>query len=159
MTIRETQENDWDQMWPIFKEIVSQGDTYAYSSETPKQEAFFIWLKRTKKTFVYEQDGKILGTYFITTNYTDHVCNCGYMVSSEARGKGLATEMCEHSQEIAVQMGYKAMQFNFVISSNVGAIHLWKKLGFTTVGQIPKAFKHPKQGYIDALIMYKWLAD
>ena len=159
MTIREAQDEDWEQIWPIFNEIISKGDTYAYPPDTPKQEAFFIWLKRTKKTFVYEEDGKILGTYFITTNYTSHICNCGYMVSSEARGKGLATKMCEHSQAEALKMGYKAMQYNFVISSNEGAIRLWHKLGFQTVGQVPKAFKHPKLGFIDALIMYKWLAD
>jgi ribosomal protein S18 acetylase RimI-like enzyme len=79
------------------------------------------------------------------------------MVSSQARGKGLATSMCKHSQEVAKELGYKAMQFNFVASSNEGAIRLWKKLGFDTVGKLPKAFNHPLKGYTDALVMYKWL--
>jgi ribosomal protein S18 acetylase RimI-like enzyme len=81
------------------------------------------------------------------------------MVSSKARGKGLATAMCENSQKVAKGLGYKAMQFNFVASSNEGAIRLWSKPGFETVGRLPKAFKHPNQGYIDALVMYKWLQD
>lgn len=83
--------------------------------------------------------------------------NCGYMVSSEARGKGFATVMCEHSQQIAKELGYKAMQFNFVASSNEGAIRLWTKLGFEIVGKLPRAFNHPAKSYVDALVMYKWL--
>lgn len=79
------------------------------------------------------------------------------MVSPSARGKGLATAMCEHSQQVAKELGYRAMQFNFVVSTNVGAIKLWKKLGFNIVGQLPKSFKHPSQGFVDALVMYKWL--
>ena len=86
------------------------------------------------------------------------MCNCGYMVSSNARGKGLATAMCEHSQTLALELGYKAMQFNFVASSNEGAIRLWHKLGFDTVGRVPNAFKHSSLGFIDVLIMFKWLA-
>ena len=87
------------------------------------------------------------------------MCNCGYMVSAEARGIGLATAMCEHSQQIATELGYTAMQFNFVASTNVGAVRLWEKLGFETVGCLPKAFNHQVQGYVDALVMYKWLAE
>ena len=85
------------------------------------------------------------------------MCNCGYMVPTSARGKGVATAMCEHSQKIAVELGYAAMQFNFVASSNEGAIQLWQKMGFETVGRLPRAFGHPTRGYIDALVMYKWL--
>jgi ribosomal protein S18 acetylase RimI-like enzyme len=81
-----------------------------------------------------------------------------YMVATTARGKGLATALCEHSQKVAIELGYKAMQFNFVISTNQAAIRLWSKLGFDTVGCLPKAFNHPKQGYVDALVMYKWLS-
>ena len=114
------------------------------------------------KTYVAEHHGQILGTYYIKTNQAGpgaHVCNCGYMVSAEARGIGLATAMCEHSQQIATELGYTAMQFNFVASTNVWAVRLWEKLGFETVGCLPKAFNHQVQGYVDALVMYKWLAE
>lgn len=160
MIMREATEADFDKIWPIFQQIVSAGDTYAYSQDTTKEQAINIWLKIPQKTFVFEQDGEVLGTYYLKTNQAgpgNHVCNCGYMVSSQARGKGLATSMCHHSQEIAKQFGYKAMQFNFVASSNEGAIRLWEKLGFEVVGKLPKAFDHPTKGYIDSLVMYKWL--
>jgi len=85
------------------------------------------------------------------------VCNCGYMVSSTARRRGVATAMCEHAQNTASALGYKAMQFNFVASTNEGAVRLWNRLGFAVVGRLPKAFLHPSKGYVDALVMYKWL--
>ncbi len=160
MNIREVTESDFGEIWPIFHEIAKAGDTYAYPENISKSEAKKTWIDAPRKTFVAEEDGRILGTYYIKTNQLgpgDHVCNCGYMVSSLARGRGLASSMCEHSQQIAKELGYKAMQFNFVASTNEGAIRLWKKLGFETVGQLPGAFKHPVKGYVDALVMYKWL--
>ena len=101
-------------------------------------------------------------TYYLKTNQDGpgkHVCNCGYMVSSGARGRGIARQMCEHSQGTAVTMGFKAMQFNFVASSNDVAVALWKKLGFNVVGTLPRAFNHPTLGLVDAFVMYKWLTD
>jgi ribosomal protein S18 acetylase RimI-like enzyme len=160
LNIREATREDFEQIWPFFQEIVAAGETYAYPRDITKEEALKLWLDTPRRTYVLEEDGQILGTYYIKTNQSgpgDHVCNCGYMVSSAARGRGLATAMCEHSQKIAQQLGYKAMQFNFVASSNESAVRLWHKLGFTTVGRLPKAFHHPSRGYVDALVMYKWL--
>lgn len=160
MKIREASEKDFNDIWPIFHEVVSAGETYAFPEDTSKDQAINIWINTPRKTFVAEENGNILATYYIKTNQAgpgSHVCNCGYMVSSKARGKGLATAMCEHSQQTAKELGYKAMQFNFVASTNEGAIRLWTKLGFETVGNLPKAFNHPAKGYVDALVMYKWL--
>jgi L-amino acid N-acyltransferase YncA len=160
MTIREAVKEDFDSIWPIFREIVKAGETYAYAVDTTKEQAFQIWIEAPRKTYVFEDKGRIVGTYFLKTNQAgpgSHVCNCGYMVASTARGRGLATAMCEHSQKVARALGYKAMQFNFVASSNAGAVRLWGKLGFETVGYLPKAFNHPTLGYVDAIVMYKWL--
>lgn len=160
MNIREATEKDFDEIWPIFHEVVSAGDTFCYPRDTSKEKALKLWIHAPRKTFVIEDNHKVLGTYYIKTNQGgpgDHVCNCGYMVSSEARGQGLATAMCEHSQKVAVELGYKAMQFNFVASTNEGAVRLWGKLGFEAVGRLPKAFNHPSKGYVDAIVMFKWL--
>ena len=160
MNITEAKPSDFDTIWPIFQEIVSAGETYAYDPNMNKDDAKKVWLDVPRKTFVFEDDGEILGTYYLKTNHGgpgSHVCNCGYMVSSAARGRGLATAMCEHSQIQAKALGYLAMQFNFVASSNEGAVRLWLKLGYETVGRLPKAFKHSTLGYVDALVMYKWL--
>lgn len=162
MVIREAVDGDFNTIWPIFHEVVSAGETYAYPTDISKDEAKQLWMDLPRKTFVVINNDDVLGTYYIKTNQAgpgSHVCNCGYMVSSQARGKGIATMMCEHSKKVAIDQGYKAMQFNFVASSNTGAIKLWNKLGFKTVGILPKAFPHPKLSYIDALVMYKWLEE
>jgi len=160
MNIREATEQDFDAIWPIFHEIVKAGETYTYSADTTQEQALDLWIKSPRKTYVFEENGNVLGTYYLKTNQSgrgNHVCNCGYMVAANARGRGLATAMCEHSQNVARALGYQAMQFNFVVSSNIGAVRLWDKLCFETVGRLPKAFNHPSLGYVDALVMYKWL--
>lgn len=158
--IRESIPQDFDQIWPIFQEVARAGETYAYPTDIGRKQAYSLWMDIPERTYVMESDGEVLGTYYIKANQQGpgaHVCNCGYMVASSARGRGIASAMCEHSQQVAAELGYKAMQFNFVASSNVGAIRLWEKLGFSTVGRLPKAFEHSVSGYIDALVMYKWL--
>jgi len=160
MQIRAATAEDFAAIWPIFQEIAVAGDTYAYPRGISKEQARRTWMELPRQTFVAEEKGQIFGTYYIKTNHAgpgSHVCNCGYMVASSARGKGLATLMCEHSQSIALELGYLAMQFNLVASSNSGAVTLWNKLGFTTVGRLPGAFAHPSLGFVDALVMYKWL--
>jgi ribosomal protein S18 acetylase RimI-like enzyme len=162
MMIREATDEDFAGIWPIFHEIVAAGDTYAYAPDTSREDARHLWMQLPRKTYVAEEQGEILGSYYIKTNHAgpgSHVCNCGYMVASRARGRGLATAMCEHSQEKAIELGYRAMQFNLVASSNVGAIKLWTRLGFETVGRLPQAFRHPGDGFVDALVMYKQLTE
>lgn len=110
MKIREAIESDFEKIWPIFQEIMKSGDTYAYPKNTSREEAKKIWLNSPRKTYVVEEGEEILGTYYLKTNQLgpgDHVCNCGYMVSSQARGKGLATSMCEHSQKLPKNLGVK----------------------------------------------------
>ena len=161
MDIRLATEQDFDQIWPIFQAIAQAGETYAFARDISKEEAMQIWLLAPRQTFVVEEGDQILGTYYLKTNQAgpgSHVCNCGYMVADTARGRGLATTMCEHSQLQAKALGYLAMQFNFVASSNEGAVRLWQKLGFAIVGRLPGAFNHPSLGLVDALVLYKWLS-
>lgn len=160
MEIREATESDFSKIWPIFHEVVSAGESYPYPVNTTQEEAEKLWMQVPRKTFVVEEQGEIFGTYYIKTNQPglgSHVCNCGYMVSPTARGRGIATAMCEHSQQTAVELGYRAMQFNLVVTTNEIAVRLWSRLGFSTVGRLTGAFEHPDRGYVDALVMYKWL--
>ena len=158
--IRKANTEDFDQIWSFFEDIIRRGDTYAYPIDMDKQAAFHVWMEAPRETYVFEDQGQIIGSYYIKTNQQGpgaHVCNCGYIVSWEARGKGVATQMCEHSQQQAKHLGYLAMQFNFVASSNTGAVDLWKRLGFEIVGTLPQAFRHPKLDLVDAFVMYKSL--
>jgi len=160
MQIRLATDDDFSKIWPFFQKIVAAGDTYAFATDISYEQAKQIWMQVPDKTYVVEEQGQVLGSYYLKTNYAgpgSHVANCGYMVSEDARGKGLATLMCEHSKQQALVLGYKAMQYNFVVSTNKGAIRLWQKLGFEIVGTVPKAYKHADLGYVDGLIMYQWL--
>ena len=160
LIIRPVRDADREALWPILRDVVRPGDTYAIDPDISREDLLATWCEAPAACFVAEAGGEILGTYYIKTNQQgggSHVCNCGYITAPAARGRGVARAMCEHSQVAAVEMGYTAMQFNFVVASNVGAIALWTKLGFETVGRLPKAFRHPEQGLVDALVMFKAL--
>lgn len=162
-TIREATETDWPGIWRIFHDVVGRGDTYAFAPDTGEDEARALWLDMPRKTYVaVDEGGNVVGTYYLKTNQVgtgDHVCNAGYMVRGDQRGRGLGRALCAHSLSVARELGYHAMQYNFVASSNAGAIRLWQDMGFAVVGTLPEAFRHPEQGYIDALVMYRLLKD
>ena len=161
VSIRRFEPADWPQLWPLLRATFEAGDTYAYAPDSPEADIRRIWTEAPAATFVAcGPDGQVIGTYFIKANQPglgSHVCNCGYVVAPAAQGRGIAAALCEHSQREAVAMGFRAMQFNLVVSTNERAVRLWQRLGFTVVGTLPKAFHHMKLGYVDALVMYKEL--
>lgn len=162
LVIRPFADEDFDAVWSIFESIVSKGETYAYDPSTDRGGAYELWIKKPEQTYVAVLDGEIVGTYYLKANQPSlgaHVCNCGYMVAEPARGQGVATALCMHSQQIARSLGYKAMQFNLVVSTNERAVRLWQKLGYQIVGTIPRAFRHRALGYVEAYVMYKWLEE
>ncbi|EAQ64456.1 GCN5-related N-acetyltransferase [Marinomonas sp. MED121] len=155
-------EKDFYGFWPTFKAIILAEQTYAFDSKMSYEEALQLWLKSPLRTYVFEEEGVILGSYYIKSNAmgpSSHISNCGYMVSETARGKGIARKMCEHSQMVAKELGFTAMQFNSVVSTNKIAIKLWQALDFDIIGTIPKAYKHKELGLVDAYIMHKLLDD
>lgn len=157
--IRLASDADWPAIWAILEPVFRAGETYAVDRDISESVAKSKWLDTPAATYVVD-DGDILGTYYIRTNHqgaASHVCNCGYVTARGARGRGLATEMCEHSRTAARALGYKAMQFNMVLASNAGALALWQKLGFDIVGTLPACFDHPKLGMVDGHVMWKTL--
>lgn len=160
LSIRTFRPDDWPQVWKILEPVFRAGETYAVDIGISEGAARELWVASPVATFVGCEENQILGTYYIKTNNPgpgSHVCNCGYAVRASARGKGVATALCEHSQLQAVRMGYRGMQYNLVVSTNAGAVRLWQKLGFGVVGTLPGAFQHPEQGFVDGLVMFKQL--
>ncbi len=160
--IRRFRPSDWDSVWQILEPVFRAGETYVFSPDVTEDEARQAWVERPSATYVVTIDERVAGTYYIKPKQPglgDHVCNCGYVVAETARGHGIASEMCLHSQATAVEEGFQAMQYNFVVSTNEGAIRLWEKHGFQVVGRIPDAFRHPKHSFVDAVVMYKKLGD
>lgn len=161
LIIRPARTDDSDAIWAVIEPTIRQGATYTLDRAMPKDAALSYWLDKDKQTFVALREGHIVGTYYIRTNQDGggrHVANCGYMTLATAQGSGVARAMCLHSLDVARSDGYRAMQFNFVVSTNVRAVSLWTSLGFDTVGRMPLAFQLPNGEYVDALVMYKSLA-
>jgi ribosomal protein S18 acetylase RimI-like enzyme len=159
--IRPFEAADWISLWPILQTTFATGDTYTFSPHSTEAEIHKAWIVLPVATFLATNEtGDIVGSYFIKPNQPGlgaHVCNCGYVVAKEAQGQGIAAHMCEHSQKLAVEMGFRAMQFNFVVATNKGAVRLWQKLGFEIVGTLPEVFQHQKLGFVDAFVMFKRL--
>jgi len=160
ITIRKAEDADFDAIWRIFREVVRRGDTYTYDPETTKEQAYSIWMSGGHTTYVACVDDQVVGTYILKPNQPglgSHVANAGYMVGIDGRGKGVGRAMCEHSLEEARRMGFRAMQFNMVVSTNESAVGLWKKLGFSIVGTLPQAYRHRELGLVDAYVMHRFL--
>ena len=159
--IRAATDVDRDAVLKIFREIVSAGDTYALDPNISCADALALWFAAGTRTYVAEHPGnKVAGTYILRPNQSgagSHVANAGFMVSASARGKGIGRAMAEHCLGEARRVGFHAMQFNYVISTNTAAIHLWSDLGFQIVGTLPDAFRHSEKGYVDVYVMYRSL--
>lgn len=158
MSIHPATDSDRDAIWAILEPMIRSGETYTLPRDMSKQQALEYWFAADKETFAWEENGAVLGTYFLKANQQGggaHVANCGYVTALAAQGRGIARQMCLHSLKRARERGFRAMQFNFVVSTNESAIKLWTSLDFKIVGRLPLAFEHPTQGFVDALIMYR----
>ena len=159
-TIRVATKEDAEGLWKILEPMIRKGGTYVFSLDKSKESMMGYWMGADKTTFAVESGGELVGTFYLKANqegFGDHVCNAGFVVAPEAEGQGLGRWMGTIALEEAKIRGYLAMQFNFVIKSNQPAVHLWKSLGFSVLGEIPEAYRHPKLGLVSVLIFYKKL--
>ena len=160
MKIRAANDADHNAIWKIFREVVAAGDTYALDPRMSREDALCYWFGRNTRTYVAESAESVVGTYILRPNQSSggsHVANAGFMVAPEAQGHGVGRAMAEHCLSEARRLGFRAMQFNFVISTNESAIRLWRQLGFKIVGTLPHAFRHTEEGYVDVYVMYRSL--
>jgi ribosomal protein S18 acetylase RimI-like enzyme len=160
LTIRPAVPTDRPAIWTILEPVIRAGETYALPRDMSEDDALAYWCAPAHKTFVADDGGTLSGTYVLRANQAgggSHVANCGYITAAGAQGRGVAREMLEHSLAQARARGFKAMQFNFVVSTNERAVRTWQRNGFDIVGRLPGAFSHPTKGYVDALVMYRTL--
>ena len=160
LTIRPASPTDMDAVWSILEPTLRAGETYALPRHWSRSDSLAYWLSPDNEVFVAEDEGRVLGTYYLRANQRGgggHVADCGYVTAPASTGRGVATAMCLHSLERAAEPGFRAMQFNFVVSTNEQAIRLWRRFGFDLIATIPQAFEHPVLGFVDSLIMYRAL--
>jgi ribosomal protein S18 acetylase RimI-like enzyme len=158
--IRKATENDRKAVWNIVKAVIQGGDTYVFSPGTPQEEMMDYWFSPDKYNYVAVSDGNVVGTFWLKANQPglgSHVANAAYAVSPDASGQGIGRLMADFSINEARKLGFKAMQFNFVVKSNDVAVRLWQKVGFEIIGEIPDAFDHVHDGMTNAYIMYRKL--
>jgi ribosomal protein S18 acetylase RimI-like enzyme len=160
MIIRPALASDQEAIWQVLEPTLRAGETYTLPRETGREAALAYWHAPGHEVFVLEEDGKVQASYFLRPNQQGggaHVANCGYMTRVDAFGRGYARAMAAHSLERARARGFRAMQFNFVVSTNERAVRLWQDLGFQVAGRLPGAFQHPRLGFVDALVMFREL--
>lgn len=160
LTIRAIRPDDDEDLWGLLEPVIRGGETYALARTLTRDQALRYWTGADRETFVAEAGGRVVGTYYLKANQAgggSHVANCGYVSAQDQTGKGIARAMCTHSLAAARERGFRAMQFNLVVSTNTRAVALWKSFGFEVVGQLPRAFQHPVHGEVDAFVMYRLL--
>lgn len=160
MDIRPVDPGDWPSLWAMLEPVMREGETFALPRDGDEATARAYFASPEKSNFVAVVDGAVLGASYIRANQQGggaHIANCGYLTAPEARGRGLARALCAHSIEECRRRGFRGIQFNFVVSTNEPAVHLWQSFGFETLARLPGAFLHPRLGYVDALVMFKSL--
>jgi ribosomal protein S18 acetylase RimI-like enzyme len=160
MLIRPATLEDDDALWSLLEPVIRAGETNALPRDMDRTAALAYWRAPGNEVFVAEEAGQILGTSLIRPNQMGpgaHFANAAYITARHATGRGIARRLCEHSLEAARARGFRAMQFNLVISTNAAAVHLWQSCGFAIVGTLPAAFDHPTRGPVDAYVMHRTL--
>ena len=160
MLIRSAETSDWPQMWRLLEPALREGETLALPRDGGEDVARAYWASAEKTNFLAVEGDEVLGSSYVRANQQGggaHVANCGYITGTAARGRGVARALCAHSIEWCRDAGFRAIQFNFVVSSNEPAVHLWHAFGFDVLARLPSAFDHPRLGYVDALVMWKSL--
>ncbi|KKZ14920.1 MAG: acetyltransferase [Candidatus Synechococcus spongiarum 142] len=161
--IRPLRLEDWPATWQIMEPVIRAGETLPFDPTMDAEAGYTIWVEAAQQAFVaVAADGQVLGTYHIKPNgptLAAHVCNCGYVVAATARRRGIGSLMFSHSQDQALAFGFRAMQFNLVVSTNTAAVQAWQRNGMAIIGTLPGAFLHQRLGFVDAYVMFKVLKD
>ena len=159
--IRRAVQSDWKMLWTMFRQVLDRGDAFMHETMEP-EDAFGVWFGGNVRSFVaVGESGDLEGAYFLQPNFPgrgSHVANGTYLVNERCRGAGVGRRLGEHSIEIARDAGFRAIQFNGVVSTNTPAVSLWKSLGFEILGAVPDGFRHEQKGFVDLLIMYRTVA-
>ncbi|MCL1871659.1 MAG: GNAT family N-acetyltransferase [Promicromonosporaceae bacterium] len=158
LLIRPAVDADWPAIWPIVEHVVREGETYAYPLDLTSEQARAMWMEpEPGATVVAESDTGVVGTAKMGPNrpgHGDHVGTASFMVAPSARGRGVARALGEHVVAWHRERGFRGILFNAVVETNAAAVHLWRSLGFQTVGRVPGAFRSPTHGYVGLYVMY-----
>ena len=163
LQIRPFEAADWPGLWSLLEPVFRAGETFPHDPAITEAEAQVAWVERSQAVMVaVDASGALVGTYYLRPNshaLGAHVANAGYVVAEQARRQGIGSRLCQHSLQAAQRLGFRAMQFNLVVSTNNAGIRCWQRNGFRVIGRLPGAFRHRQLGYVDALVMFQGLVE
>jgi L-amino acid N-acyltransferase YncA len=163
LQIRPFEAGDWPAVWALLEPVFRAGETFPHDPAISEAEAQVAWVQQSQAVMVaVDASGALVGTYYLRPNSLAlgaHVANAGYVVAEQARRRGIGSRLCQHSLQAAQRLGFRAMQFNLVVSTNSAGLHCWQRNGFQVVGTLPGAFRHRQLGYVDALVMFQGLVE
>ncbi len=163
-TLDTARAEDFEAVKEIFLHVVDEGETYSYErAELTDQWIRDYWMKNVVTTLVARlPDGKVAGVCAIRVNRTGrgkHIANASYIVHWEHRAMGIGHALGRESLKVAKAKGFLAMQFNYVVSTNVKAVALWQSLGFKIIGTMPAGYRHARHGLVDVYMMHRFLDE
>ncbi|MEI6829926.1 MAG: GNAT family N-acetyltransferase [Synechococcaceae cyanobacterium ELA445] len=160
--IRPLGPHHWPGAWSVLEPIFRAGATFPHDPAISEAEARRVWLEEPQAAYVALDGAQVVGTYYLKPNAPTlgaHVANGGYGVAEAARGRGIGSLLCRHSQQEAQRLGFRALQFNLVVSTNEAGLHCWHANGFHIIGTLPGAFRHQLLGPVDAHVLFKQLGS
>lgn len=159
-SIRPATPADHDAIWELTREAIVAGDVFAWDEATTRDEVLRWWVGPGVAAVVAEADGRVVGSAYLKPNQAgrgSHVANAGFVVAAAGRGRGVGRALGEYVLRAAAAAGYRAVQFNYVVSTNAPAVALWQALGFRVVATLPGAFRHSTRGFVDVFVMFREL--
>jgi L-amino acid N-acyltransferase YncA len=163
LQIRPFEATDWPAVWALLEPVFRAGETFPHDPAITEGEAQLAWVEHTQAVMVaVDATGALVGTYYLRPNSLAlgaHVANAGYVVAEPCRRQGIGSRLCQHSLQAARRLGFRAMQFNLVVSTNTAGLRCWQRNGFQVVGTLPGAFRHRQLGYVDAVVMVQGLVE
>jgi len=163
LQIRHFEPADWRMVWQLLEPVFRAGETFPHDPTITEAQAREQWVEQNQTVMVAaDAAGSLVGTYTLKPNSLTlgaHVANAGYVVAEHCRRQGVGSRLCQHSLQEARRLGFRAMQFNLVVSTNTASIRCWQRNGFQLVGTLPGAFRHQRLGYVDALVMMQALVE
>jgi L-amino acid N-acyltransferase YncA len=156
--IREASDADWPRLWPVVEPTVRAGETYAWDPGLTSEQARALWMAAPPgRTVLAEEHGDVLGTARMGPNREgpgSHIGTASFMVAPAARGLGVGRALATYVVDWHRAAGFRGIQFNAVVETNTAAVALWRSVGFTVVGTVPGAFRHPVHGYVGLHVMF-----
>jgi len=125
---------DWPGIWALLEPVFRAGETIPHDPAITQQDAQVAWVEQSQAVMVA-------------------------VVAEHCRRQGIGSRLCQHSLQASRRQGFRAMQFNLVVSTNTAGIRCWQRNGFQVVGTLPGAFRHRQLGYVDALVMVQGLVE